>query len=130
MKAKTVIILIIIACVLGAAHYNDQISISVTLPSPAQIVDTVSKVTSELAKSSNQNYIDIEVRDGNQHSESVCKEDTVNAEVEIYRVRRLWDDYESQIGAYSKLENAIDNCPIGYYVFNISGEIVYVPPLC
>lgn len=130
MKLKTGIVLIIIACVLGAAHYNDQITISVTLPSPAQVVDTVSKVTSELEKTSDRNYIDFEVRDNNQHSESIIKADTVNAEDGIYRVRRLWDDYESQIGAYSKLENAINNCPIGYYVFNKVGEIVYVPPHC
>lgn len=103
---------------------------SVTLPSLAQIVNAVSKVARELPESSNQKYIDIEVRDNNQHSESIIKADTVNAEDEIYRVRRLWDDYESQIGAYSKLENAINNCPIGYYVFNKVGEIVYVPPHC
>ncbi|MBR3419680.1 MAG: hypothetical protein IKG82_13410 [Oscillospiraceae bacterium] len=130
MKAKTAIILIIIACVLGVAHYNDQITISVTLLSPAQFVDTVSKVITEVTKSSDKDIIEIEVRDGNQHSESISREDTVTAEDEIYRVRRLWDDYESQIGAYSKLENAIDNCPIGYYVFNKAGEIVYVPPQC
>lgn len=130
MKAKTAIILIIIACVLGAAHYNDQITVSVTLPSPAQIVDIVSRVMTEMTKSSDKDIIDIEVRDNNQHSESIIKADTVNAEDEIYRVRRLWDDYESQIGAYSKLENAINSCPIGYYVFNKVGEIVYVPPHC
>lgn len=128
MKLKSAIVLILIACVLGAAHYNDQITISVMLPSPAQVVDTVNKVTREFAKSSDQKYIDIEVHDNIQHSESIYKEYSVNAETTILRVRRSWKDYESQIGAYSIFENAINNCPIGYYVFNEEGEIAYAPP--
>lgn len=44
---------------------------------------------------------------------------------EIYRVRKSWKDAKSQIGAYTVLDNAKNNCPKGYYVFNSKGEVVY-----
>ena len=129
MKLKTAIIIIIVACILGAAHYNDQITISVTLPSPAQVVDTVSKVASEMTKESDKDAIDIEVHDNFQHSASVSKENTDDNDTDIYRIRTSWNDSESQLGAYTNSENAITNCPIGYYVFNNAGEIIYTPSL-
>ena len=129
MKLKTAIIIIILACILGAAHYNDQITISVTLPSPAQVVDTVSKVASEMTKESDKDAIGIEVHDNIQHSASVSKENTDDNGTDIYRIRTSWNDSESQLGAYTNFENAITNCPIGYYVFNNAGEIIYTPSL-
>ena len=46
---------------------------------------------------------------------------------ELYRVRTSWDDAKSQIGAYTKLENAKAACDKvnGYYVFDSNGQIVY-----
>jgi flagellum-specific peptidoglycan hydrolase FlgJ len=42
-----------------------------------------------------------------------------------YRVRKSWDDAESQLGAYKVLEYAKDSCPEGYFVFDWNGEVVY-----
>lgn len=120
MKLKTAVVLVCIACIFGAAHYNDHLSVSVTLPSLAEVVDAVGKVADELQESSNEAGISVGFTDNGQDS------DSMNAE-EVYRIRPAWDDYENQIGAYNELENAIYNCPVGYYVFNDSGEIVYDP---
>ncbi len=46
---------------------------------------------------------------------------------QIYRVRKAWADANSQIGAYTILQNA-KNCVDknkGYYVFNEQGKVVY-----
>ena len=43
----------------------------------------------------------------------------------LYRVRRSWADKESQIGAYTNLENAKAACPVGYSVYNPDGVAVY-----
>ncbi len=43
----------------------------------------------------------------------------------LYRVRKTWADYKSQIGAYSSLANAIKACKDGYSVFDGSGNKVY-----
>lgn len=44
-----------------------------------------------------------------------------------YRVRRTWADANSQLGAYQVLQNAKDNCPYGYAVFDEKGKEVYRP---
>ena len=44
-----------------------------------------------------------------------------------YRVRKTWEDQSSQLGAFQKLENAKDNCPYGYGVFNQEGNLVFSP---
>ena len=43
----------------------------------------------------------------------------------MYRIRKSWADAKSQIGAYKSLENAIKDCPKGYYVFDDNGVVVY-----
>ena len=43
----------------------------------------------------------------------------------LYRVRKSWADAASQKGAYSSLENAKNNCPSGYSVFDKYGNMVY-----
>ena len=46
---------------------------------------------------------------------------------ELYRIRKTWNDAESQKGAFQDLNNAktsADNNP-GYFVFNEQGEVVY-----
>ena len=45
----------------------------------------------------------------------------------LYRVRAKWEDASSQVGAYSKLENAKAACDKlkGYYVFDSEGKVVY-----
>ena len=120
MKLKTAVVLVCIACMFGAAHYHDHISVSVTLPSPAEVVDAVGKVADELKESSDEAGIHIEFSDNYQSFASIDTE-------EVYRIRPSWNDVENQIGAYKELENAIYNCPIGYYVFNDAGEIVFDP---
>lgn len=42
-----------------------------------------------------------------------------------YRVRKSWDDADSQIGAYKVLDNAIAACPPGYAVYDWNGKEVY-----
>ena len=44
-----------------------------------------------------------------------------------YRVRKSWSDAKSQIGAYEILDNAKNNCPIGYSVYDEAGKAVYTP---
>lgn len=46
----------------------------------------------------------------------------------LYRVRKSWTDSQSQIGAYSNLDNAKNACDDAggaYYVFDESGKVVY-----
>lgn len=45
----------------------------------------------------------------------------------LYRVRKSWDDPESQIGAFAVLENAKKVCDEnpGYFVFDENGKVVY-----
>lgn len=42
-----------------------------------------------------------------------------------YRVRKSWEDTGSQVGAYTVYDNAVNNCPAGYAVFNDKGEVLY-----
>ena len=42
-----------------------------------------------------------------------------------YRVRKSWEDVGSQLGAYTVYDNAVNNCPAGYAVFNDKGEVLY-----
>lgn len=45
-----------------------------------------------------------------------------------YKVRISWENSASQLGAYTKLQNAKDNCPYGYHVFDSqTGKVVYSP---
>ncbi len=44
---------------------------------------------------------------------------------ELYRVRKSWSDAVSQIGAYSNLNNAKNNCINGYSVYDSRGNVVY-----
>lgn len=48
-----------------------------------------------------------------------------------YRVRKAWADEKSQIGAYRVFENAVAKATAnpGYYVFDESGNVAYVPPV-
>lgn len=45
--------------------------------------------------------------------------------IKWYRVRKKWEDTASQIGAYEKLENAKENCPYLYSVYDFEGNCVY-----
>ena len=42
-----------------------------------------------------------------------------------YRVRKLWEDKDSQLGAYKLYDNAVNNCPAGYAVFDDNGDVLY-----
>ena len=42
-----------------------------------------------------------------------------------YRVRKSWNDADSQTGAYKVLDNAIAACPPGYAVYDWNGKEVY-----
>jgi len=44
---------------------------------------------------------------------------------ELYRVRKVWTDSSTQIGAFLSLENAKKACKDGYCVFDSRGNIVY-----
>lgn len=43
----------------------------------------------------------------------------------LYRVRKLWEDAKSQIGAFSNLDNAKKACKEGYSVFDDKGNCLY-----
>jgi flagellum-specific peptidoglycan hydrolase FlgJ len=53
----------------------------------------------------------------------ISKEDVNPAE--LYRVRKSWSDASSQLGAYQYLENAKNNCPVGYNIYNKQGKLIY-----
>ncbi len=42
-----------------------------------------------------------------------------------YRVRKSWEDAASQAGAYKVYDNAVNNCPAGYAVFDDAGKALY-----
>ena len=48
-------------------------------------------------------------------------------EPKFYRVRISWEDTSSQLGAYQDLNNAKENCPYGYAVYDEKGNEVYRP---
>lgn len=48
-----------------------------------------------------------------------------NETKQLYRVRKSWEDSNSQIGAFSSLENAKNACTVGYTVFDTDGNVVY-----
>ena len=50
--------------------------------------------------------------------------------IQLYRIRKIWADSKTQMGAYSSLENAKNACDkLGgdYKVFDAEGKIVYTP---
>ena len=56
------------------------------------------------------------------------EEEKKEESVELYRVRKTWEDAKSQIGAYTKLENAKEACDKAgaeYKVFDSKGSLVY-----
>lgn len=44
---------------------------------------------------------------------------------QVYRVRRSWEDAESQLGAFESLDNAKKACGGGYTVYDWNGHAVY-----
>ncbi len=64
------------------------------------------------------------VFDGNEVPVDTFKDKTADGG-KWYRVRRNWNQPESQIGAYESLANAKESCPAGYTVYNPSGVPVY-----
>ena len=53
------------------------------------------------------------------------KEEPKTEPKQMYRVRKSWEDAESQIGAYTLLTNAMAACESGYAVFDKDGKQVY-----
>ena len=55
------------------------------------------------------------------------KTDTTTTTTNLYRVRKTWSDYKSQIGAFKNLDGAkfVVDKNKGYYVFDSKGNIVY-----
>ena len=47
------------------------------------------------------------------------------ATLELFRVRKSWDDVDSQLGAYISLDNAKRACKVDYKVFGPTGEVVF-----
>lgn len=43
----------------------------------------------------------------------------------LYRVRKTWKDSRSQLGAYAVFDNAKNNCPAGYSVYDETGKVIY-----
>jgi N-acetyl-anhydromuramyl-L-alanine amidase AmpD len=56
------------------------------------------------------------------------KEEVKQEEKKYYRVRKSWEDAESQIGAYEVLDNAKNDCPEGYTVYDWNEKAVYSKP--
>ena len=50
---------------------------------------------------------------------------TVPVATKWYRVRQSWTDAQSQLGAYEVNENAVNNCPYGYAVYDDAGNEIY-----
>lgn len=53
------------------------------------------------------------------------KNENVESNQKIYRIRKTWEDASSQIGAYYSLEYAKEACKEGYSVFDEKGNVVY-----
>lgn len=49
----------------------------------------------------------------------------ITNEIQWFRVRKSWTDVQSQLNAYEIKQNAINNCPYGYGVYDISGNEIY-----
>jgi len=45
--------------------------------------------------------------------------------LELFRIRKSWDDVDSQLGAFLNLENAKKACLEGYKIFDPDGEMVF-----
>lgn len=43
-----------------------------------------------------------------------------------YRIRKSWEDSDSQTAAYKYLDSAIKACPVGYTVYDWEGKAVYI----
>lgn len=50
---------------------------------------------------------------------------TASSTTALYRVRKSWSNAQSQIGAYSSLDNAKKACKTGYTVYDKNGKAVY-----
>lgn len=46
----------------------------------------------------------------------------------LYRVRKSWTDLDTQLGAFSVLDNAKDACEPGYQIYDAKGNVVYTMP--
>lgn len=76
-----------------------------------------------------------EVHTSSEHSTASTSSDSALAasiastvtEIKMYRVRKSWDDADSQIGAFTILANAKKACKSGYFVYDNSGSVVYTP---
>ena len=110
MKLKTAALLLSGTLIFGAANYNKKITLIIDLPSPAQIVDAAEKVAEELKQASADSTIGFEINNS-----------------EKYVIRSSWEDLSGQIGEYTELQAAVNNCPVGYYVYTDDGSIAYDP---
>ena len=55
---------------------------------------------------------------------------TKQPQKQLYRIRKIWSDTKSQIGAYSNLDHAKTACDKAgdqYSVFDINGKVIYTP---
>lgn len=68
------------------------------------------------------NYFNVTVK---EDKTPVANVNTTPVKAELYRVRKSWEDKDSQLGAYKVLDNAIKACKEGYSVFDESGKVVY-----
>ena len=58
--------------------------------------------------------------------EVIYKNQTIDTNAnKWYRVRKSWEDKDSQLGAYKVYDNAVNNCPAGYAVFDDNGDVLY-----
>lgn len=60
------------------------------------------------------------------NGEVIYKNQTIDTNAnKWYRVRKSWEDKDSQLGAYKVYDNAVNNCPAGYAVFDDNGSALY-----
>ena len=60
------------------------------------------------------------------NGEVIYKNQTIDTNAnKWYRVRKSWNDKGSQLGAYKVYDNAVNNCPSGYAVFDDNGDVLY-----
>ena len=130
MKLKYAVILFAAGVIYTSCHYHDPITI--TLPSPEEIADKaaeIAKPVEELMKKTSvsstkqTDYSIYAIPLPDQNFESERKK----GQGECYVIRSSWENIGSQKGAYNHLEYAVMECPVGYFVYNQVGEIVYTP---
>ncbi len=122
MKLKHIFALVVGGYTLLAAKGGGGINdpVTVTLPSPAGVAEIIENVAAQTVDAMLEVSDYVKTNQTEQSTDTCSADDYIADESEqhIYRIRSVWDDPSTQIGAYSSFELAKASCPEGYTVFD------------